>query len=359
MPLSPNFQFAAPSKEQVAAPDYAEALAKGMEVGFMPAFKSSDLLSKMLQAKMTEPYARRADEYFDADILAKKMGGALQGIQMQKALMDLAQARGFNNLLNSSSPTPGPSAPTPEDNYSPDFGDQQPPISASNPYPVQPDETQLAPGSQSSTVVNPGNPDLYHIDEAYDKNPYYRKNFHERGFVKKETVKTDPRTGITSTTIQYPSGKVEVKTTSGASGPVPLTNQLKTLHQNIVSGVPKVMDSIDEIIKSPSPLGIPGVKSDQQAKHKALVNAAAETYAKAKGWPNTNESIHRATQILGRGLFESDDSYRARLRDVKRTLEKDKADSQRTLRRGSTEDVSSSAPSSGVLTYNPSTGRLE
>lgn len=54
MPLSPNFQFAAPTKEQMNLPDYAGSLARGLEAGFMPAVKSTDLLNKMMQAKYNQ-----------------------------------------------------------------------------------------------------------------------------------------------------------------------------------------------------------------------------------------------------------------------------------------------------------------
>lgn len=366
MPLSPNFQFAAPSKEQVAAPDYAGSLAKGLELGFMPAVKSTDLLNKMMQAKYNQ--FKSGPEYQNAMLDFLRGRGDMQNLQAQNLRMGIDERKGLNNLLNNtSSGNPGGIRnnlnvnPNDYSQYSP--YDEVPEVPDSDLPPEERDMPELssnvkkAGSSNQGTILDHGNPDLYHIDDMWEKNPIYRKAFQDRGLTKKQTIKTDPRTGITSTTIQYPSGKIEVKTNSGASGPIPLTNQLKTLHQNIVSGIPKVMDAIDDIIKTPSPVGVPGYKSDQQAKHKALVNSTAETYAKAKGWPNTNESIHRATQIIGRGLFESDEAYRARLRDVKKTLEKDKAESQKTLKRGSTEEAQSA--SSGALTYNPATGRLE
>lgn len=112
---------------------------------------------------------------------------------------------------------------------------------------------------------------------------------------------------------------------------IPLTNAMKTQLQNIISGVPKVNKKIDDLIKAPSPTTIIGYKSNERAEHSSLVLEAAESYAKAKGWPNTNESIKAAREILDRHLLESDVAYRRRLEALKKSLNRDFKDARETL----------------------------
>jgi hypothetical protein len=112
---------------------------------------------------------------------------------------------------------------------------------------------------------------------------------------------------------------------------LPLTNAMKTQLQNIVTGVPKVTKKIDDLISAPSPTTIIGYKPNQRAQHASLVLEAAESYAKAKGWPNTNESIKAAREILDRHTFETDDAYRRRLRSLKNSLSRDYKDANETL----------------------------
>jgi hypothetical protein len=112
---------------------------------------------------------------------------------------------------------------------------------------------------------------------------------------------------------------------------LPLTNAMKTQLQNIVTGVPKVTKKIDDLIAAPSPTTLIGFKPDQRAQHASLVLEAAESYAKAKGWPNTNESIKAARDILDRHTLESDDAYRKRLKALKHSLGRDYKDANETL----------------------------
>ncbi len=115
---------------------------------------------------------------------------------------------------------------------------------------------------------------------------------------------------------------------------LPLTNAMKTQLQNIVAGVPKVTKKIDDLIKAPSPTTVVGFKPNERANHASLVLEAAESYAKAKGWPNTNESIKAAREILDRHMFESDAAYRKRLNELKGSLHRDLKDAHQTLRPG-------------------------
>lgn len=116
-----------------------------------------------------------------------------------------------------------------------------------------------------------------------------------------------------------------------------LTNAVKTLNQNIVNGVPKVNEAIDRIIKAPSPTVLFGssiYRPAALAAHNALVNEAVDSYVKAKGWPNTNESLDKARKILERGDFESDAAYRKRLEDTKKINSEEAKQAQKVLDAG-------------------------
>lgn len=139
-------------------------------------------------------------------------------------------------------------------------------------------------------------------------------------------------------------------------GEIPLTNAMKTQMQNIISGVPKVKVKIDSLIKAQSPTALLGYKSSSKAVHNALVKETAETYAKAKGWPNTNESIKAAAEILDRHTFESDSAYRERLKSLKKSLDNDFNDAKGTLH---PKAIGKQQQSPQEMIFNPTTGRLE
>ena len=124
------------------------------------------------------------------------------------------------------------------------------------------------------------------------------------------------------------------KLSGGMNAGSQLTNAIKTQQQNIIAGVPKIHKKIDDLIKAESPTNIIGFKPNQRAAHAALVKESAETYAKAKGWPNTNESIKAAMDILDRHTFESDEAYRKRLSRLKESLYSDLEEAKKTLNPG-------------------------
>lgn len=109
------------------------------------------------------------------------------------------------------------------------------------------------------------------------------------------------------------------------------TNAVKTQNQNIVNIVPRANRMIDKLIEAPSPTEFPLYRKGARAAHHALVKEAAENYAKAKGWPNTGESIKTASEILGRGQLETDSDYRKRLNDLKDELNLTMKEAQETL----------------------------
>jgi len=111
------------------------------------------------------------------------------------------------------------------------------------------------------------------------------------------------------------------------------TAAVKTLHENIIQLSPKATKAIDELIRLPSPLEVPGgiYRPGARAAHSKAVTAAAENYAKAKGWPNTVGSLKKAEEILRRGTLESDKDYRGRLKGYKDELEEGVALSRQFL----------------------------
>lgn len=99
---------------------------------------------------------------------------------------------------------------------------------------------------------------------------------------------------------------------------------IKTLHENIIHLSPKANKAIQHIIDIPSPFepwGMGAIQSGQKAAHNKAVTAAAENYAKAKGWPNTRGSIDKAESILQRGNFETDYDYHKRLGELQDELD--------------------------------------
>lgn len=122
-----------------------------------------------------------------------------------------------------------------------------------------------------------------------------------------------------------------------------LTNPVKTLNQNMVNMIPQVQRKIRQIIDAPSPSRLPFYRKDAQAAHVSLINEAVDTLIKAKGWPNTNESLQRGLEILERHDYESDDSYRNRLRGLLHELDTDRLSAQNILQHGVNVDSSKNA----------------
>lgn len=320
-------------EEAGGGPDLASAISKGLKTGFEPAATSSDLLNKMLRAKMTEPYARRADEWFNAELQNKLSGNQLDTLKIQEMLMNLKDRQSFNDALTS-----GPGK-------IPGTG-----------HPAGINEESNISDTNEPNIISPGDPNAYHLDEMWD-NPLHRKMLKLKGYDKKEQVKYDPSTGLSSVITTYPSGKVTV-TQNGQTGiEAPLTNAQKTQHQNVVNNIPKTTKKIEEIIASPSPLEVPGFRSNEQAAHQSLVKSAAETYAKTKGWPNTNESIRAAQTILGRHLFESDEAYRIRLRKELESLKEDSEISRQILKTGKVWSNSEEKSQQGASNTKPKYGK--
>jgi hypothetical protein len=136
---------------------------------------------------------------------------------------------------------------------------------------------------------------------------------------------------------------------------------VKTLHENIIQLSPRAIKAIQGIKDIPSPKepwGTGALWADQKAAHHKAVTAAAENYAKAKGWPNTKGSIEKAESILRRGNYETDAAYRKRLQGYQDELEEGMALSQQFLHPN--QQISSESTGGGdvIIEYVRRDGKL-
>lgn len=359
MPVSlPGVPFQARSN----VPDLVGAISRGFTAGFQPRKQSEELLQSMLANKIQGAKAKLAPQMEQANLnhlLAQTQGlgdeHSLRGLRQQLLQQQVNQAL-YEQQLNQSL-----------------FGGGAQSTNV-NPWQVQTDSSSFVPSlkdnisngmslpqlpqtsDQQSNIVNPGNASMYHLDELYNSDPRARQALEKRGFKQTQTTKYDPKTGMTTVLTTSPSGKVTLTSTGGTlgQGGIPLTNAVKTQQQNIITNVPKAVRLIDSIISKPSPIELPGYRKGARKAHDALVKEAAETYAKAKGWPNTISSIHDAEQILGRGMMESDSDYRERLVELQNELNRNVEDANNTLY----PNKKGSQSNSGVIEYVRVNGRL-
>lgn len=364
-PIMPNMKLSA---ADMGVPDYAQALQKGFQTSadvYKPSSAAAGLLDAMLKNKQQQILNQYLPQSEEARIgHSEALGDATRsntGMNyLRKQLLQQNVTSGeaqqeMNRKMMEALSRPV-SSQDQYDNSQYGFSAEGPGVAASasarDTFPGRFPAANKSSIEQS--IVNEGDPSLYKVDELYNSNPLARKILEGQGYKQTQVTRFDPKTGSTAVITTSPSGKVTVHYKSGANqGAIGLTNAMKTQMQNIVSGVPKVDKKIDALIEAKSPINILGYKSNQKARHNSLVKETAETYAKAKGWPNTNESIKAAMDILDRHTFESDSAYRDRLKDLKLSLKTDLQDARRTLNPDKQDQQSSE------MVYNPATGRLE
>jgi hypothetical protein len=197
------------------------------------------------------------------------------------------------------------------------------------------------PDEANETILQPGNPNLAHINEMWDKYPQFRKDLEARGFKKTQETKFDSKNGITRITTTMPNGEIRQRVFGNTTekGGVPLTNPVKTYHEMIVGSAPQAKTMIDEIIKAPSPVLPPTFlgklyRPGARAEHTALVSATGETLAKALGFPNTDKGVELALNLVERGDNETDSAYRNRLEKLKKSIDVKVENSQKVLDTG-------------------------
>lgn len=202
-------------------------------------------------------------------------------------------------------------------------------------------------GRSSATmpnIVNQGNPDLYHLDEAYDSNPLSRQLLVKKGYKKTQSTKYDPNTGITTTITTQPSGKVSVTTSEPDSGrKVPLTQKTRSALQIQKNAIPQLREIIDKLKSTPSPFepNIPYGLGNlwhpaDRAAHKSLVNIGKDLFVKAKGINATDKTLETGEKVLERGSLEKDSDYHKRLNDFLKTLDDEESQVNSALSSGIT-----------------------
>lgn len=385
----PNGAFRLTPEEAGGQPNYTQALRDAFsnsqaatETAYKPKNMAEALLASQLQNKINKPKADDASNWYQAELKNMQATTGLNSANAQKIMQSYAQEKWLNDMLNNggnpshqqNQPSPQPGMPNqqpspidnsnnpnvsydgPGPNYGaptarntfpnrfgkrPDEASQQPWVNGVNnmPQPGQPAPQQITPQVQQVSagpqeqVLTPGNSQQEYLNKMWDEMPGARKALEARGIKKTTVAKVDPRTGLTSIMTTYPNGKITVQNSIGENGKMPLTNAVKTLNQNIIGQAPKAIKAIQAIKKAPSPFEIPYVPyfKGERKQHYSLTQSAAETYAKAKGWPNTGESIKAAYQILDRGTGESDHDYHQRLDTLQEQLKDDVKTSQDIL----------------------------
>lgn len=387
MPISipgiPSVHF---NQAETGVPDLGAAIRSGFDTYYKPKQMAEDLLKSKLANAINKPYAENADEWFRSQLgkegaMAGLYGAqtGLYGAQTQKLLQDMAATQAFNKLMGNAqntSLTPGdlvpnpaqttgtPSIPNVDSSYK-EVADEN--TGGSSNY----DDRLRSAVNQSAadiTLLSPGNAAMYALDKLYDTYPAMRSQFESRGIKKTQTVKTDPKTGVSSVVTTYPSGRTELSTLNATNtATVANTAAAKTKALNVVNGVQNAIPLIDQMIKDTEKGIVPGqlighlFSRNKQASYKQHLNESAETLANALGFPATNEGFKNAAAVVGRAPGETDAGYAARLKQFKKELITRRQNAQQTLKTGtSLAPLNNSAEQSpSILTYNPVTGRLE
>ncbi|MGE4118944.1 MAG: hypothetical protein AB7F29_13810 [Candidatus Nitrosocosmicus sp.] len=312
----------------------------GMEAAYKPKNLAEALLHSQLQNKMIQgnlsmlPYKHR-----------------LMQAQLQKAMQDAQEQSSFNQLLSGNRPTAGsPSSsygnmmppsdglgqpsipPSADDNSSYNVSSEgfgvAPSASAYDTFPGRrkapqnassipsiPMENMSAPSlaekveggfnvpSPSQKILNPGNPDLYGIDELYDRYPQYRKRFHDRGLKRSQEIKTNPSTGEAYIITKDPSGRVRAESMQVGMEPRDIAREKEegkgagVLYNNLVNtgnSLEMQNSSLDSIIDA--------VESDPQARNVVgPINKYLTTWA---GTPQQKDLLGRIMTGSGNILLD-------------------------------------------------------
>ncbi len=375
---------------ETGIPDYISALSKGIDLGYKPRNLENEAYGKELANKINQGKAKYAMQQALADLQGTQTNTSNIAQQIQQRRADMERMSALRNYLSGGGSIPGSNAKTDNSNWTP--GHMTPHGFEGSIAPTNPDdfyantgedrqaeqeavdridranagrqnesfipsapsfEQKLKQGMQKEEegkIVAKGNPQLARLNEIYDKYPQYRKELEGMGFKKTQTVKYDPKTGMTSIITTMPNGEVRVNAQGNinGNGTIPLTNNVKTYHETIVSAAPQAKKIVDDIIAAPSPskpyiLGN-AYRSGARAQHSGLVAGGAETLQKALGFPNTNEGLHQALKQIERQEWESDSAYRDRLRKLKEDIDSKVKNSKSVLKNG----VSTSEESNNV-----------
>mgnify|MGYP001564382175 CR=1 FL=1 len=394
-----------PFKATSNVPDYVDALSKGFDMGNKPAKLSQDLLAQQLSNSINRAKAKFAPQREQADLESTRTGTSLNNLRMQQLRNELEQNALFNNMmsgmngsqlrpnvqidsLNGDSESISPKGIQPIDDFSDNGMSAEGPgiaksASAYDTFPGRrknalQSSTQSTPSLQdkisnglnesNKNILEQGNPNLYKIDDMYDNYPQFRKQLESKGFKKTQTVKFDPKTGMTSVLTQYPSGKVEAKMLGSMNGDFsPATIANKTQSQKVINAIGNARPIIQKIIDENKAGKVPGqllgkyFSPDKQASYISDVIQSSDTLAGALGFPGTNEGLSQAKETVLRKPRESDAGYNKRLENLLKDMDTREKTAMEVLKSGVSTKVNNKSEENITrdLTYNPATGRLE
>ncbi len=337
------------SAQDMGGFDLGKAIQSGLqnyntfqEARFKPKNLAEDLLAKQLQNKINQPKADYAKDITLADLAHTRAGTqglmdehGMRGLRQQLLQQQVNQAQ-YEQDLNKSlfgggqqsnqggMPSPG--------GQSEQAGESSIPSLRSNIESGMQQNAQPEPN-----VVNPGNPNLYHLDEIYNSDPRARQYLDKKGFKQTRTTKYDPKTGTTSVITQYPSGKIVVEANKSAStGFVPLTEKTKSTQQNIVTGIDSAVPALKKILDLDIPKqGAWNIFSPQnQATYSALSGGAIDSLVAGLGLPKIQSSTDLVKDMVHRKANESESHYKDRIRDLLTDLSLRKNRAIQTLQQG-------------------------
>ncbi len=319
--------------------NWIDSLSKGYDAGVKPYKIAEDLLKARLNNQIDAAKAKYADQNENAllqgrlganesrSITNRGLGERLNALLRNRQLMntklgnEIANSQ-FESDLNKKlmSDMGGHS--------NDDYADQS---------------SNQSTSKDNTTVVHPGNANLYHIDEMYDKDPLAQKFLEKRGFKKTQVTKYDPKTGLTSVVTTSPSGKVQVSTsgTKSSNGASPLTNSTRSKLQIQKQAIPQLKALIKQLKDAPSPFepelpfGIGNLyRASDRANYHSLVNTGKDLFVKSKGINATDKTLETGEKVLARGKLETDKAYHKRLDDLDRLLDDDARDINQALDKG-------------------------
>ena len=365
MPYNPVQETSLLTNEQMGLPNYGEAIKQGMlgaQRSMQTAIKPKELAEKLLAYHLENKQRQILNQFLPQ---SESLRMASMGLRNSIMGNDLAESNYKTNLMKSLFGG-GPDNAAAQNSYGQNDITQSP--SEQNPsgdnYIDQ--YGQILPSEEAYNQASNAAPETEDNFNAQSRAQHGNQN--QIAGLDINKIKSNPALAAAAksllgfdVTAETPQEKVDrqIETYNAK-----LTNAQKTQHQNVVNNTIKLSRKINELIEAPSPTELPFYRPNSRAVHSSLVKSASETYAKAKGWPNTNESIRAAQSILDRHTAEGDDSYRERLKNEMKDLVLDAGISEKILQTGKTEFNPSQsqikqAPNSGlVLMVDPHTNKI-
>lgn len=371
--------FSGASDTTPGIPDYQKAIASGLanyiqanQAKYTPRNLENEAVKAEQYNMERKPYAENANRIFNADIGGKE--GTLKKLMFDMAMKkrEYEQQQFLNNLLNGGEPNapssnngelPGINKPghmtahgfegsltgVPAQDYYANTGEDRQAeqeaidridrsesgnnFTASSSIPSVPLAQNIKQGLASNTknnneqILSPGNESLSRINDIWENYPEYRKELEKRGLKKTQTVKYDPKTGVSSVITSYPNGKTTVKASGSTGENSPSTMAIKTANQKTINGIRNARPIIEKLIKDTEKGNVPGqwighyFHPDLQAAYYSDVIQSSDTLASAFGYPGTGEGLHKAEQTVIRKPRESDNGYVARLKSLLKDMD--------------------------------------